>query len=258
MPELPDLQASSRNLDKRFSNKKVVKLTIFNNKKLNAHVENFTKNIEGYILEKLKRNGKELLLTFNNNTKLGIHLMLKGEIHLLSEIGIKHKIFDIMFENSDGFSVTDSMGQAKLILNPELSNVPDALSEEFNIAYLKPILQKSKFNIKKMLKDQDVVRGIGNAYADEILWEAKVSPLSFSCKIPDEKIEDIILSTKNVLNDAIKQIEQISPNIISGEIRDFLKVHKTIFPISPTGSRINCIELDGKKTYFTDEQILFE
>lgn len=258
MPELPDLQVISRNLNKKFANKKVVRLSIYKDKKLNAPVEKFTNIIEGQTVSEIKRNGKELLMIFENQSKLGIHLMLKGEIHLLSESNVKHKVFEIEFEDNSGFAVTDFMGQAKLILNAPNSNVPDAVSKEFDFEYFKPILRKAtKSNIKKVLKDQEVVRGIGNAYIDEILWDCKISPLSNASKIPDEKIKDLISSTKKVLQEAIDEITKIDPNIISGEIRSFLKVH-TSNPKTPTNFDIKFIELDNKKTYFTDEQALYE
>ncbi|SFN21307.1 formamidopyrimidine-DNA glycosylase [Chitinophaga sp. YR627] len=258
MPELPDLQVISKNLNKIFANKKVDKISIFKDKRLNASVEEFTSTIEHQKLLNIGRNGKELLLDFENGSRLGIHLMLKGELHLSSEANIKHKVFELIFEDHTGFAVTDFMGQAKPILNPVESDVPDAVSDDFNFKYFKPILAKAiKANIKKILKDQDIVRGIGNAYIDEILWDARISPLSIGSKIPDDWIEKIIHSTKSVLAEAVKQIENISPNIISGEERSFLKVH-TSKPETPTGYKITVIELEAKKTYFTEEQILFQ
>lgn len=80
---------------------------------------------------------------------------------------------------------------------------------------------KTRTNIKNLLLDQKVIRGIGNAYADEILWHARISPLSVCNKIPDEKIKAIAKSIKTVLHKAIKHICKSHPQIISGEVRDF-------------------------------------
>lgn len=258
MPELPDLEVISKNLDHLFADKKVSEINIYKDKKLNAPLEDFKRDIENQKLESVKRNGKELLMEFANKARLGIHLMLNGEIHLLNEQDVKHQVFEIVFDDSSGFSVTDYMAQAKPILNPVESKVPDALNKDFNLDYLKPILSKSsKSNIKKILTDQEIVRGIGNAYIDEILWDARISPLSIASKIPEESIKKIIKSTKAVLLDAIVEIRKIGPETISGEIRSFLKVH-TANSKTPTGYTINVIQLNGKKTYFTDEQKLYE
>lgn len=65
--------------------------------------------------------------------------------------------------------------------------------------------------------DQKVIRGIGNAYADEILWEALISPVSVCNKIPDNKIKALSKSIKKVLKNAVKQIVKKKPDIISGD-----------------------------------------
>ncbi len=63
-------------------------------------------------------------------------------------------------------------------LNPAPSAAPDALSEEVNFEFLKTLLSTKKGSIKNILLDQKLIRGIGNAYADEILWDARISPFS--------------------------------------------------------------------------------
>ncbi|ATR95055.1 formamidopyrimidine-DNA glycosylase [Bacteroides heparinolyticus] len=268
MPELPDLAVISENLHRKFANKRVLSFNIYKQSKLNTSASDFKNNIEGQLLKSITRSGKELRLMFSNNHSLGIHLMLKGEIHLLSEPNIKHKIFDLVFDSTDetslfggneGFSIVDTMGQARPILNPATSDIPDALDNSFSSDYLMKILKMSKGkNIKKILRDQSVVRGIGNAYIDEILWSAGISPLSDGDKIPFKYIEILINSTKKTLSEAIVEIQKINPNIISGEERSFLKIHNPNKSLSPNGVAIEVIEIDKKKTYFTNEQILFK
>ncbi len=109
-------------------------------------------------------------------------------------------------------------------------------------------------NIKAFLMDQHIIRGIGNAYADEILWAAGLAPTSHSDKIPTDRIAILNDAIKSVLVDAEKQIKKADPHLISGEIRDFLKVHNSKNTHSPTGGKINVIQLNSRKTYYTDEQ----
>jgi formamidopyrimidine-DNA glycosylase len=108
------------------------------------------------------------------------------------------------------------------------------------------------------LLDQNAIRGIGNAYADEILWDAGISPFSISNKIPDTKLKALAKSIKSVLQDAEKQISKSNPDIIGGEIRDFLKIHNSKKKESPTGAPIKFAMVSSRKTYYTDEQELFE
>lgn len=259
MPELPDLEVISLNLDKKFKSKKLSRIHIHKEKKLNASISEFKQSLENQILKEITRNGKELLFTFKNGAKLGIHLMLKGEVHLINEIDVKGKVFELIFDDDTGFSITDFMAQAKPILNPEKSVVPDALDATFNLEYLKSVIAtRKKANIKKILKDQEIVRGIGNAYVDEILWEAQISPMSIASLIPEEGLNKIIKNTKSVLLNAVAEIKKINPKLISGEIRDFLKIHSAEKEFSPTKHKIQMIVLDSKKTYYTDEQKLYK
>ncbi len=123
---------------------------------------------------------------------------------------------------------------------------------------MKAILAEKKAVVKNVLLDQSVIRGIGNAYADEILWDAKISPFSRSNKIPDDAVKKLAKSIKKVLEQAIDQILIAEPGIISGEIRDFLNVHQSKNPESPTGHPIQIKKTGARKTYFTDEQVLYE
>ena len=102
--------------------------------------------------------------------------------------------------------------------------------------------------------DQQVIRGIGNAYADEILWDAKISPISQSNKIPADKVRQLVKSIAKVLRNAEKQILKANPDQITGEIRDFLVIHHPRKKRSPTGGEILSKVVASRKTYYTKEQ----
>ena len=106
--------------------------------------------------------------------------------------------------------------------------------------------------------DQKLIRGIGNAYADEILWSAGISPLSISNKIPDAKIKSLAKSIKSVLQKAEKQIKKEDPDIINGEIRDFLIIHNADKKTSPKGGQIHSEMVNSRITYYADEQELYK
>jgi formamidopyrimidine-DNA glycosylase len=106
--------------------------------------------------------------------------------------------------------------------------------------------------------DQKVLRGIGNAFADEILWDARISPFSPANKIPKANIAVLAKSIKSVLKDAEQHILQNRPDIISGEYRDFMEVHNSRKTETSTGAAIKHDVISSRKTYYTDEQELFE
>tara|TARA_B100001123_G_scaffold352799_1_gene404485 strand:- start:248 stop:763 length:516 start_codon:yes stop_codon:yes gene_type:complete len=81
---------------------------------------------------------------------------------------------------------------------------PEANSSKFNFKYVKDKIINKKKNIKNCLLDQTFVSGIGNIYANEILFNCKISPLKLANKIRDDEINKLIRYSKLVLNLAIK------------------------------------------------------
>ena len=255
MPELPDLQVFSINLDRKLTGKKLVKISAHKDLKLNVSPSTLKNSLEGKKVTGIYREGKELRMAFGKEV-LGLHLMLHGKLHWFkNNEPVKGALLELYFEEVN-LALTDYQRYAKVELNPRASDVPDALSPGANGAFWKDKLQ-SKATIKNLLTDQNVVRGIGNAYADEILWHAGISPFSISNKIPREKIKTLSKSVKTVLTNAQKKISKAEPGIIGGEIRDFLKIHNAKIKESPSGGAIKTRTTGGRKTYYTDEQELF-
>jgi formamidopyrimidine-DNA glycosylase len=259
MPELPDLQVFSRNLTKLFAGKKLKKVEIPYTKKLKIPAKKFKEALEGKTLKEVIRDGKELHFKFGSETTLGLHLMLRGELHEFEKThSKKFPIIELYFSNSKGIVMTDYQGQATPTLNPKEGEGIDAMSDEVNFKFLKEKFQKSKAVVKNVLLDQKFVRGIGNAYVDEILWDARLSPFSTANKIPDGHIKALAKSIKKVLKEGEKAILKSNPDIITGEVRDFLKIHNHKKTHSPTGGEIIIDKSGSRKTYYTEEQKLFD
>jgi formamidopyrimidine-DNA glycosylase len=259
MPELPDLNVFAKNLDKKLAGKKVEKIEVQNKSKLKTPVAELKKEIEGSKLKKVYREGKELHFEFSNGNILGLHLMLHGNLNLFEDKNEKkNTIIELHFDKNKGLALTDYQGAANATLNPVVKDSPDALSDDVDYKFLKEKLSKKRTNIKTFLLDQKIIRGIGNAYADEILWEAGIHPESVCNKIPDDKIKALAKDIKSVLKDAEKQILKINPDIISGEERSFLKIHNSKKKESPTGKKIHNKMVNSRITYYTGEQELYE
>jgi len=256
MPELPDLQVFSYNLDKRLKGKTIAGIALGNSKKLNVSKHKLQEAIEQQKLEKVYRKGKELYFQFANGNLLALHLMLNGELHLSdADTSFKYTIIQLLFTDGTILTLTDFRGLAKATLNPAEGDIPDAT--EVNYEVLKELTSTKKAAIKNLLLDQQYIGGIGNAYADEILWEAGISPFSIAKMIPDHKLKDLAKSIKAVLANAEKQILKTHPDIISGEVRDFLKIHSPKKTHSPSGIPIKIQKTGARKTYYTEEQELF-
>jgi formamidopyrimidine-DNA glycosylase len=257
MPELPDLQAFSHNLTKKLKGKKLQEIIVTIDKKLNVAEKDLKEALEGRELEKVIRVGKELQLLFTGGQRLGLHLMLHGGLALfkVSEDDPKFQIVKLVFDDGTCLAPSDFQKAATPTLNPTPNDVPDALDVE--AGYLETKFGKTKTPVKTVLMDQKVLRGVGNAYADEILWHARVSPFSPANKIPAEKIKVLVKSIKTILEDAEKEILKANPDIISGEVRDFMEVHQYKRKTTSTGAAIHQGEISSRKTYYTDEQEMF-
>ncbi len=257
MPELPDLQVFSKNLTKKLAGKKLVKLDLIEKKKLKVSAASIRKSVEGKKLQEVYRSGKELRFKFDEDAIIGLHLMLHGDLHLYEGKNTrKSTIATMQFHDETGLAITDWQGMANLQLNPTDKEGIDALDAKLNASYLEEALQ-TRAIVKNVLMDQNIIRGIGNAYADEILWEAGISPFSISNRIPKKKIKELAKKIKKVLKDAEKNILNSNPDLISGEVRGFLKIHNAKKKESPGGSAILTKTAGGRKTYYTEEQELY-
>ena len=187
MPELPDLHIFSENLKKRILNKNIASVTVYSPNKIDTP-DLLCKKLTGTNIQEIVRDGKELRFLLENNNCFSVHLMLNGRFHVSNWEDtqcIKSKIIALFFEDSQSLVISDFQGLCKITLNPRPSEAPDALSSLFTLRYFSDVIKKNAWkNIKAVLIDQHVVRGIGNAYVDEILYKAEISPESVSGKIP--------------------------------------------------------------------------
>lgn len=255
MPELPDLEVFAANLQQRFKNKVLETVDVRVAKKLNVTQKEFKEALEGKQLKKVSRDGKTLQLHFEADTVVGLHLMLHGEIRPLDEQEVKFQIVAFHFKDGDGFALTDFQKAATPTLNPAPAEVPDALG--LSHAYFSSLLAKKKVQIKVLLMDQHQIRGIGNTYADEILWEAKISPFSISRAIPAAAVKTLLKTINQVLTQEVLDIATKLPRELHGEVKEFLRVHRADIEKSPTGAEILIEKKGARKTYYTDEQVLY-
>ncbi len=257
MAELPDLTVFAKTLNKRFKGKSLDRLEIKVAKKLNVAGKELKTALEGEKLVEVTREGKTLQLHFSKDQVLGIHLMLRGELVLLDK-GNQEPKFEIIgfhFKDGTGFSVVDLQKMATPTLNPQKIEVPDAL--EMDLAYFSDLLAKKRTLIKTLLMDQHLIRGIGNSYADEILWHAKISPFSIAKAIPEQAVKKLFKSLVVVLEKAIDEISKENGDELTGELRDFMKVHGAKIEKSPTGAKIKSDKIGGRTSYYTDEQEIY-
>ena len=219
MPELPEVEIIKNNLSDYLIDKTFHSIEVFTNKLRYKIPHNLAESIKNQRVTDISRIAKYIIVDLENKYSLLIHLGMTGNF-LINAQKMGHndnKHVRLRFKMSDQSEIDyidiRKFGFFKLV-NPQKVEIkklkaelgPDALSDEFDIKYLQESLKNRVTNIKSALLNQKIVGGIGNIYASEALFRAKISPMMESGKVAKNKIKtgDLISSIKFILHDAIK------------------------------------------------------
>lgn len=257
MPEIPDLNIFARNLTRKLAGKTLTEIKVIIPRKLKVPESVIKDALDGQRLIAINREGKELHFKFDNEHVLSVHLMLHGTMYWYERVNEQRfTIAELLFADGTGLAITDWQKAVILTLDPKPTKVPDAMS--MPDGYLMTALKNTSGYIKTVLTEGKTVRGIGNAYVDEILYAARISPFSKANKVPEKKINDLTKAIKTVLTDAETHISKLFPDTITEKERDFLQVHRPKQKESLSGEPILKADIDSRKTYYTGSQELFE
>ena len=219
MPELPEVEIIKNNLSDYLVDKTFHSIEVFTNKLRYKIPHNLAESIKNQRVTNISRIAKYIIVELDNDYSLLIHLGMTGNF-LINAQKMDHNVnkhVRLRFKMSDHSEIDyvdiRKFGFFKLI-NPQKGEIkklkaelgPDALSDEFDTKYLQESLKNRITNIKSALLNQKIVGGIGNIYASEALFRAKISPMMESRKVVKNKIKtgDLISSIKFILHDAIK------------------------------------------------------
>ncbi len=141
----------------------------------------------------------------------------------------------MVLDDDSGFDVTEAGTQKRLALYvvravqdvPGIASLgPDPLGEEFTLDRLRAILSAAgRGQIKGTLREQSVIAGIGNAYSDEVLHAARLSPYKPSNTLTDEDVEVLYRAIRDVLGDAIARSHGLAASELKAEKKTGLRVH---------------------------------
>ncbi|GAA3472757.1 Fpg/Nei family DNA glycosylase [Nonomuraea roseola] len=133
-----------------------------------------------------------------------------------------------------GFELTEAGTQKRLavyvVKDPEevpgvASLGPDPLAPEFTPSALKQIVGGNRTQIKGLLRDQKIIAGIGNAYSDEVLHAARMSPFKISATLTDTQIADLHEAIVTTLRDAVERAHGLAAKDLKAEKKSGLRVH---------------------------------
>lgn len=260
MIEIPELIVIRTKLARYLVGKKVIELKIHWHKYFKQAPDLIIQTAENSTVTEVRRVGKLIQLVLDNGQVLGIYLG-EGAIPYLtpSNIRFESKVFEMEFAMGQRLMVDDFSGHSYLLVNPDLATTDDPLHPSLTLEYLKKSIRAFRTSsIKAHMLTERKMQGIGSAYADEILWQIKVAPHSVTTKIPDEKLLELIDSTRATLTFAAGKIEALTgPKDLMASRYDFFKVHNTGKRYDPDGHLIQKIVLHRKRTFWTDRQTLY-
>jgi formamidopyrimidine-DNA glycosylase len=214
MPEFPDIVVYIEALEKRILGVPLNHIRIASPFLLRTAIPPLTV-IEGQEVKELRRLGKRICFGFNKELWLVLHLMIAGRLHWYTDKAKASKSRGLAaLEFATGTLVLTEAGTQKRAslhlvkgdeglakLDPGGLEVFDADLQQFAAA-----LTAQNHTLKRSLTDPRIFSGIGNAYSDEILWEARLSPFTLTQKLTDDEIQRLFVAVKSSLNDWVERL----------------------------------------------------
>ena len=225
MPELPEVEIVKKSLKKNVKDKKILDV-IVTNRNLRFKVEkDFEKILKNRKIQNVNRYAKNIILKLNGNIYVIIHLGMTGTFHLIrnnvlkntnlsfyqsKDLPVKHNHIILIFKKFRViYNDPRRFGFFKLLKDKEsfklyLNNIGyEPLDKNFNLKYLKKSILFRKKCIKSILLDQKIISGIGNIYANEILFHSGLNPRKKGLKLKDFELKYLYKYSKLVLRKAI-------------------------------------------------------
>ena len=237
MPELPEIEALRDLISMDYAEREVGAVTV----RQFSLVKTFDPPVEvlhGTVISGARRHGKHLLIDFDSSLTMAIHLGIGGRL-VPGAAGSKpgrSASLDLGFVDGTSLRVVE-LGTKKRssvhLLRQEM--VPehiqrlgtDALSAEFTVDRLAELMAADRRQLKSFLEDQRGIAGIGNAYSDEILWEAQLPPLKMTTSVTDEEVAGLHAAVLDVLHGAIKRAREVNYLLVAhGDERHTFQVHR--------------------------------
>ncbi|MFL6061993.1 MAG: Fpg/Nei family DNA glycosylase [Marmoricola sp.] len=241
MPELPEVEALARDLTGRLDSRAIVRVDIANFSCLKTYDPPVTA-LSGGMIDGVSRRGKFLVFDVSG-TYLVLHLALAGWVRWKDEVpklpakpNSKSPLAArIVLDDGSGLDITEAGTRKSLALyvvrDPgEVEGIarlgPDPLSDDFTPEVLGAILAEAgRAQIKGVLRMQSNIAGIGNAYSDEILHAAKMSPFKPANSLTDVELQLLFDTIRDELGAALGRADGLAPSELKGEKKSNMRVH---------------------------------
>jgi formamidopyrimidine-DNA glycosylase len=262
MPELPDITVYIEALHERIRGRRLER-TVVNSPFLLRSVEPRLEDVHGARVTALERVGKRIAIGFDNDLWLVLHLMIAGRLHWRADwpakIG-KSNALALGFE-SGTLLLTEAGTKKRASLNvargrtglsqhdPGGLEVAAASAQEF-----RAVLEQRNHTLKRALTDPRLLSGIGNAYSDEILHRARLSPVLLTGKLSAEQYEQLYAAARDVLVEWTQRLRRQAADAFPEKVtafRDEMAVHGRYgLPCPVCGTKVQRIRYADNETNY--------
>ena len=267
MPELPEVETVKETLKLKLIGKKIKDVKVYYDGIIAyPEVKKFSKQIKNLPIKDIKRRGKWLMFDLDKYYLLS-HLRMEGKYFFKNKEdkldNHEHVVFTLDDDEELRYRDTRKFGKMYLIKKEDINSIGpikdlglEPWDDNLNINYLKDKYKNKRLPIKTVLLDQSIIVGIGNIYADEILFLSKLNPLIKCCDLKDNDLNNIIKYTKKVLEKAIKLggttiRTYTSVDGVHGRFQNELLIHGKDKDVCPNcGQPIEKIRVGGRGTYY--------
>ena len=224
MPELPEVELVAKSLDTLVKNRKIIVAELLRERLApeNPPAE-FAEKLKNAAINFVHRRGKHILFDLDNGNTLITHLRMSGRFQFLPverELPkFTHAVFYFTDEMRLIFSDQRHFGLMKIVETANLGEAkeikklaPEPFSEDFNPKYFRAVLKTSKRSLKEFLLDQTKVSGLGNIYAAEAMFLARVNPQTPADKVSTKKANILFEKIRDVLAESIESGSTLNVN----------------------------------------------
>jgi formamidopyrimidine-DNA glycosylase len=254
MPELPEVEEAMQRLRTAVEGRTIAKAKALHPAILRQFPDTKARALRQRQIVRVERRGKHQLMHLDNGATLHAHFRMNGDWLISTVNDPIHRFTRAMIELTDGtrIELNDSRALCALSLHAKGENPLPSLGMEandpsLNAEYLKTALKSRRGPMKPALMDQKVLAGLGNIYAAESLWRAKISPKAVASSLSKARLTKLVSAIQEVL-----EAENRPPGRYTDpDGRDRFAVYdREGLPCPRCGSAIRRIPQAGRSTYF--------
>ena len=263
MPELPEVETIARTLDSLLKGKRVLSVSIYREKNILTDPKVFATSLVNDSFNKVERKGKFLLFRLASGKTILSHLRMEGKYYLFPSPYNKGKHDILSFDLDDNHTLvyidTRKFGRLGLYEEEELKSSPiGKLGEdclEISSYTLLSKFRQYKKEIKPLLMDQSVLSGIGNIYASEALFAARINPRRKANTLTLDEVTSLLKENRRIMEEAIalggSTIRSYHPgNGIDGLMQNKLLVYGNNGVCPNCTLPIRRIFMDNRSTFY--------